>query len=176
MAKSFNVAEETFTGVATGSRVKPMKEEVIISDATEPISGTRKTILLSQFLVQWQAQPLLVANIHAINFVTLGVFKTQIKQLLARVREHEGPLIVAGDFNTWNTNRMNYLKTVFAPLGLTLVDAPNDRFLNLDHVFVRGLKVQTVNRFSHIRSSDHTPLKVNFIFDNSPLEPHENIH
>lgn len=168
LAKSFSHDEGSFTGVATGSRVAPKNEEVIISEPTEPISKTHKTILVSQYYVNWQAEPLMVANIHAINFVPTGKFKTQINQLIARVREHKGPLMVGGDFNTWNAGRMSYLQEMFAPLGLKLVQMRSEGILNLDHVFVRGLKVRSVEKLKHITSSDHTPIRMELEFENFP--------
>ena len=46
---------------------------------------------------------LVTVNLHAINF-TLGTkdFQNQIEQLENAVKKHKGPLIIAGDFNTWS--------------------------------------------------------------------------
>jgi endonuclease/exonuclease/phosphatase (EEP) superfamily protein YafD len=165
MAKSFSVANESYTGVATGSLYQPAYEDVIISQPIEPVSRTHKTVLLSEYFVNWQADTLLVANIHAINFVPTQIFKVQIDQLVERVKDHKGALIIGGDFNTWNAGRMEYLKDVFSKLGLKLVKAPENRYLNLDHVFIRGLSVQSVNKMDEIRSSDHTPMRVDLQFN-----------
>lgn len=165
LAKSFSMSEESYTGVATGSRYVPAKEEVIVSIPTEPVSNTHKTILLSQFFVAFQAEPLLVANIHAINFVGTRDFRIQIQQLLARVQEHRGPLLIGGDFNTWNPLRLSYLKSAFGQMGLKLVYSPKCRLFNLDHIFVRGMSLSRVTNLEHIRSSDHAPMKVELRFD-----------
>lgn len=164
MTKSFQQLDLSYTGVATAARVKPLDEEVLVSSVTEPITETSKTILLSEFTIENSPETLLVANVHGINFVLTETYKIQIRQLLQSLRAHQGPLIVAGDFNTWSAARLTYLQKVFAPLGLAQVIKPSAGFLDLDHIFLRGLKARSVFDLSYIDSSDHAPLMVDLIY------------
>lgn len=165
LAKSFAIEFDNYTGVATGSHTKALREEALVSTVTEPFVGTPKTILLSEYALEDRADTLLVANIHGINFVTTETYKVQIQQLISKIQTHKGPLIVAGDFNTWNIGRMAYLTKAFRLLDLSRVDVPDsgDLFL-LDHIFTRGLKTRFVFNLNHIDSSDHKPLMVDFLF------------
>lgn len=164
LAVSFAVDPGNYTGVATGSKVQPDNEYVIVSNAREPITSTPKTILLSEYFLPNRTGSMLVANIHGINFVTTETFKTQIRQLFEKIRSHQGPLIVAGDFNTWNDGRMSYLIRAFAQLGLKQISTPDSGGLfSLDHIFVRGMKSQFVFNLNHIDSSDHKPLLVDLV-------------
>ncbi len=165
MTKSFQQSDSSYTGVATGASVKPLQEKVIVSNITEPITKTPKTILLSEFAISNSTETLLVANIHGINFVSLESYKIQIHQLFDAIRSHHGPLIVAGDFNTWDPNRLIYLHKTFAPLGLVQVTTPIAGLLDLDHIFLRGLKPRFIFDFSYIHSSDHAPLMADLIYE-----------
>lgn len=166
LAISFELSKNNYTGVATGSVAQPLLEEAIVSDVTEPILHTPKTVLLSEFRLEGREETLLVANIHGINFVTNDDFKIQIRQMLKKIYRHQGPLIIAGDFNTWNEGRTEYLHKALAPLKVRLVQTPDSGGLfNLDHIFVRGFAPRFVFNLNHINSSDHKPLLVDFIFE-----------
>lgn len=173
MAKSFQLLDFNFTGVATAYRVKPLGEEVIVSKVTEPVTETPKTILLSLFAIQNSYDTLLVANVHGINFVGLETYKVQMRQLVEKLHDHQGPMIVAGDFNTWEAARLDFLKELFAPLGLSQINTPIAGVLDLDHVFVRGLKPAFVFDLSHIDSSDHAPLMVDLLFETNKVMMYE---
>lgn len=162
--KSFQRRGGDYTGVATGSKAKAVHEEGLVSTVKEPLLGTSKTILISEFAIEEKSENLMVANIHAINFVTNANFKIHIDQLVSRIAKHQGPLIVAGDFNTWNPGRMNYLNQSLAKLGLGVIEVPRSGFLQLDHIYSRGLRLEGVFDLTHIRSSDHKPLMVDFSF------------
>lgn len=173
LAKSFQMFDFSFTGVATAYRVKPLGEEVIVSNVTEPVTETPKTILLSVFSIAGTYDTLLVANVHGINFVGLESYKIQMRQLADKLRDHQGPMIVAGDFNTWDPARLDYLKKLFAPLGLSRVNTPIAGMLDLDHVFVRGMKAAFVFDLTHIDSSDHAPLMVDLLFETNKVMMYE---
>lgn len=174
MVKSFQRIDLNFTGVATGSRVQPLREEPIVSKVTEPITETPKTALITVYAIENSYDTLMVANIHSINFVGLESYKVQIQQLLEKIQQHKGPLIVAGDFNTWDPARLTYLKKVFVPLGLKHLPTPAAGLLDLDHIFVRGMKANFIFDLSHIDTSDHAPLMIDLLFENNKVMQYEN--
>ena len=57
--------------------------------------------MLQWFPITGTDQQLLVVNVHAINFVMLHTFEAFIKQLISAMKNHHGPILLAGDFNTW---------------------------------------------------------------------------
>lgn len=164
-AKSF-IYEGKATGVVTGAATQPVKTEWLRSPGREPIIKTPKMTLFSEFDLPQRDDNLLVANIHAINFVSNTVFYEHITQVVKHLSSHRGPIIFAGDFNTWNPYRLNYLSQQMTQLGLSPVSYQNDsRKLPLDHVFYRGIKPQTTKILDTIKSSDHYPLVVEFSTD-----------
>lgn len=159
MATSFFMGDSTATGVMTGSTAEPEASAFLRSPDTEPIAGTPKMALLQKFSVEGVSQPLLVVNVHAINFTLTGPFKRQMKQIVKQIKNHTGPVIFAGDFNTWNPWREDALAAAIKSAGLTSIEVPNDsRFLQLDHIFVRGISVKSVQLLDKIDTSDHYPL------------------
>lgn len=164
MAKAFQQSNGSHTGVSTGSKAKPLREEVLLSPSREPLLSTPKTALISEFAIENRPQTLLVANIHAINFVKTSSFIAHIEQVIAKIKNHQGPLILAGDFNTWNPWRMNYLLEAAQNLGLEKLSTPQGGLLELDHVFVKGLSQKATHNLSYIKSSDHSPLLVDLSF------------
>ncbi|RYZ82167.1 MAG: hypothetical protein EOP06_22135 [Proteobacteria bacterium] len=74
--------------------------------------------------------------------------------------------MVAGDFNTWNHDRLLIVHSLLAPLGMHLVMTPdNGGFFHLDHIFARGLFLDKATPLNFVTSSDHKPLLVDFLFE-----------
>ena len=76
---------------------------------------------------------------------------------------HRGPIVLAGDFNTWSDARFDLVREIAGRLGLVEISYADDRrvlFLghHVDHVFVRGLDVVAVN-VGPVKSSDHNPVE-----------------
>lgn len=113
-------------------------------------------------------QSLAVVNIHAVNF-TYGTqeYQLQLKALSDELNKHQGPVIVAGDFNSWSEKRLTVMKNALLSLGLKEVEfAPDHRIrfmtgLPLDHVFYRGLVVRNA-KAPESDASDHNPLLLSF--------------
>ena len=136
----------------------------------EPLLYIPKSSLISYFPIKDLQQTLLVANIHAIN-LTPGIerFSEQLEEIIAILAQHQGPIIFAGDFNTWSKQRMNVLNQLTGGLGLRKVefkDSSPIRFYgqHLDHIFFRGLHL-VQSQAIPVDSSDHYPLMVHFKFD-----------
>ncbi|MBN3491522.1 endonuclease/exonuclease/phosphatase family protein [Vibrio neptunius] len=111
---------------------------------------------------------LAVVNIHAVNF-TYGTdeYQRQLDALVAELNKHSGPIIVAGDFNSWSADRMAVMKSALDKLGVQEVSYhPDNRTqfitgLALDHVFYRGLALIKAEA-PESDASDHNPLEVMF--------------
>ncbi|NRF63512.1 endonuclease/exonuclease/phosphatase family protein [Vibrio coralliilyticus] len=113
-------------------------------------------------------QVLSVVNIHAVNF-TYGTdeYQRQLGTLVDELSKHQGPIIVAGDFNSWSADRMAVMKSALEKLGVREVSYhPDHRTqfitgLPLDHVFYRGLTLIKAEA-PESDASDHNPLEVTF--------------
>lgn len=171
MATSFLVDDYTPTGVMTGSRANPLESHYLRSPDTEPIANTPKMTLVQKFAIEGSSDSLLVINVHAINFVFKPAFTRQIRQIVKRIQNHVGPVLLAGDFNTWSGGRWNVLSEATASVGLKHVSVPSDsRFLQLDHIFLRGIKVKSAALLDDIHTSDHFPLRAEVEIENNVLE------
>ena len=102
---------------------------------------------------------------HAVNFAMgLQGFQQQIHALEELLVEHQGPVIIAGDLNTWSAGRQQLVDTFMQRFALTAVDfAPDLRTTAfgraLDHIYIRGMKPHTAEVIP-VSSSDHNPLRV----------------
>jgi endonuclease/exonuclease/phosphatase (EEP) superfamily protein YafD len=153
------------TGPKTGCRAPALASTWMRSPDYEPIVGTPKASLLTRYAMDDDI--LTVINVHAVNFVPLAKFARQIAQIAGLIGDQSGPLLVGGDFNTWNPGRYRLVMRVMAEAGLhrVPVTAPRRwRHLGqqLDHVFTRGLKLIEARPLAHIVSSDHIPLRMEF--------------
>ena len=152
-------------GVLTASAIKPLFSCGLRT--TEPFIRIPKTSLVSLYPIAGSDKKLLVANLHGINFTLgVGVYGEQIRDLVEIVNQHSGPVIVAGDFNTWSEQRMDVVKNMANQLSMQAVTYKIHNRVRvfgnaLDHVFYRGLEVTSENILK-VTSSDHNPIKVIF--------------
>lgn len=158
------------TGVCTGANVEAIGHQVMPSDSVEPFIGSTKLSLLSYYPVDGVEQSLLVINTHAINFVTTQEFDHELWRLAQVIEKHSGPIIWAGDFNTWSMGRIDHLYMTAEDMGLTAVpfaEAARAHFfgLALDHAFYRGFQLVSSDRLDTISSSDHIPLRFRLRFN-----------
>jgi endonuclease/exonuclease/phosphatase (EEP) superfamily protein YafD len=157
------------TGVLTASKIEP--SFLCTFRNKEPLIRIPKTILITRYPLSGVNQVVMVANVHLINY-TLPVshFQAQLRQLEKILSKHKGPLIVSGDFNTWNDERMAVVDTITSNLDLKAVTfSENYRTTvfghNVDHIYYRGLEL--IKALSvKITSSDHNPLIVKFRLTN----------
>jgi endonuclease/exonuclease/phosphatase (EEP) superfamily protein YafD len=157
--------EDSVTGVMTASRVKPVN--ICGQRTTEPLIRLPKTSLVSYYPIEGVNENLLVANIHGINFTFgLAAYQEQLDNLQQLMKQHTGPIVFAGDFNTWSDERMQIVEQLARSLSLESLDYTNHNrtsvFGNaLDHVFYRGLEPVEHDTW-HVTSSDHNPTRVSF--------------
>jgi endonuclease/exonuclease/phosphatase (EEP) superfamily protein YafD len=163
VAKSFRSGGE-WTGVSTMSRWQPFESVPLRSPGSEPFTGTPKMSLISKYKIA--GTELWIVNLHGLNFdITHGDFKDQIDDVIRKISVHAGPMIFAGDFNTWSKSRMEHLFHRTSELGLTRapLESPMGIFnATLDHIFFRGINIKSTQLRTDIQSSDHLPLEIQF--------------
>jgi endonuclease/exonuclease/phosphatase (EEP) superfamily protein YafD len=158
------------TGVKTGCIAQAVASQMHGSLHREPIVDTQKMLLQTHYPLSGGRQ-LMVLNMHAVNFVPKRKYLAQMDQLAAVIAGHQGPIILAGDFNTWSTLRYASFADVVSNADLLEAQMQRSckiRHLNkhLDHVYYRGLVLQAVESLSHVKSSDHAPIYVTFEQEN----------
>ncbi|MEL6907319.1 MAG: endonuclease/exonuclease/phosphatase family protein [Planctomycetota bacterium] len=171
-------------GVMTLSRVAPSSAHRVRSDERELFVLTPKAALISEYPLD-DGRMLHVVNVHGLNFDPSGrQLARQLEGLRERLAHIEGPLVVCGDFNTWNEARLAAARGVAHDLGLDEVapDVPGGRKghirggrlgralgldprLHLDRLFVRGLTPLRSTWLEQYESSDHAALFAELRFD-----------
>lgn len=159
------VYRDNATGVLTASRKLSDRHCALYTQ--EPLIQLPKSILISIYPIAGSDQSLLVANVHGINF-TLGLesYRQQFKALQAQLQNHRGPIILAGDFNSWQEKRQALLDQLSHDLSLQQVAYKSHKRITvfgnpIDHVYYRGLEIIEASSPS-VTSSDHNPLLVSF--------------
>ncbi|MCF6807209.1 endonuclease/exonuclease/phosphatase family protein [Thiotrichales bacterium 19S9-12] len=154
-------------GLLTASTVESVHSHYVLSQYKEFILRTHKAFLVSLYPLS-SGKKLMLINIHAINFRGLGVYQKELAQLITFASEHDGPLILAGDFNSWRQRRLTLLNQLMEELSLKKVEFESDRLIKrffkapLDHILYRGIKLEYAKVLDCFRLSDHNPMYVEF--------------
>ncbi len=166
-------------GVLTLSRVPPVRIEPVPTQFREFGVTAPKISLVTEYPLP-NGETLLAVNVHLLNFERWSVKKIsrQLQDLKSIMAKHTGPILMAGDFNTWNRKRLDLVKKVTRhvklkevidfPTGRTTGDTKsgfwNDVFgvekdLPLDRVFFFGFDPSAA-RVLRYDTSDHRPILV----------------
>ena len=170
---SFNSAfkhDGVESGVLTASTIQPLTSCGLRT--SEPIIRVPKTALITTYPLTGSAIELMIANIHGIN-ITLGTgsYQKQMDSLQEILRQHTGPIILAGDFNNWTKGRTAIMVELVKTLSLQALsfdDEQRSTFFGdpVDHILYRGLKPVSYEVTS-VFSSDHNPISVTFRLEQS---------
>ena len=156
--------KDLLSGVKTFTKTQP--EWYCGGGVAEPLIQIPKVASVMNFRLE-KGDNLLLINVHLINFEWgISAYQTQLEQLFSFVENHQGPIIMSGDFNAWNERRLNLVNNLMQQYGLGAVTLSQDerlRFLGypLDYIFTRGVKVVSATS-EVVTSSDHNPLLIEF--------------
>lgn len=134
----------------------------------EPLLSLPKSTLISRYPLAGSSETLLVGNIHAVNFsLGMAAFRSQLDRMASILDEHDGPMVVAGDFNSWSRSRTRVLNEILVEarsMRKVAFDDKSPRAIfgsTVDHVYYRGLTV-VASRVLDADTSDHDPIWVQF--------------
>lgn len=159
------------TGVVIGAPVLPTSAAVFVTADVEPLVATPKASIATKYKIEsFSSEPepeLLVVNTHGLNRASFEAFQTQMQELAILVRQHVGPVLWGGDFNTNSRQKRNFLfDLTVTELGMTSVAFdPDKRTVSklsrqpLDWVFIRGLQAEHASSVES-PGSDHSPITV----------------
>lgn len=139
---------------------------------------TPKAALMTSYRLLNRPGHLTVVNVHGLNFDPTGKqLGRQLDELHDAVEQLDGPLLVCGDFNTWNDARFDVVARAMCRLDLAEIapDVPGgrkgragdkriervlglDRRLHLDRLFARGFVQRRAAWLDAFDASDHVPL------------------
>tara|TARA_R110000868_G_scaffold180754_4_gene421437 strand:- start:978 stop:1790 length:813 start_codon:yes stop_codon:yes gene_type:complete len=163
-------------GVATASVARATNTRALRSTVNEFGVVSPKAVLLQTFKIENRKKDLLVVNVHAINFVTNKLFKEHMNQIIKAIKSHTGSVLMAGDFNTWNKERLSYLDKELSRLSITRASLGQGRTRfpdlgrwfgvqlggALDQVYIRDLTIRYSEIHAWSESSDHKPIEIHF--------------
>ena len=156
--------KDLLSGVKTFTQTQP--EWYCGGGVAEPLIQIPKVVSIMSFPLE-KGESLLLINVHLINFEWgISAYQAQLEQIFSLVENHQGPIIMSGDFNAWNEERLNLVNNLMKKYGLDSVALSQDervRFLGypLDYIFTRGVKVVSATSEA-VTSSDHNPLLIEF--------------
>ncbi len=166
-ARSCNIRRKTLCyGVATFSTLPIEVSAPYLSQVRELGVATRKSALLTHH--RMGEERVAVLNLHVVNFVPYRLFEEELERLCAFLRRHERErIVVAGDFNTWNSKRRGRLATAMEREGMERAEPADARQIKrvlgspLDHVYYRNLKLVEARAVA-VPVSDHNPIWAKF--------------
>ena len=166
-------------GVMTLSRVPPVRIEQVPTKYREFGVTAPKVSLVTEYPLP-NGENLLAVNVHLLNFEVWSVknLSHQLEDLKTIMAHHTGPIVMAGDFNTWSKKRLELVRKIARdvklqevtgfPEGRTAGDTQSefwnealgvDKDLPLDRVFYLGFNPTTA-RVLNYETSDHRPILV----------------
>ena len=156
-----------FYGVLTASRVESKHAQAYLSEGRESLIGPYKSLIMSTYTFE-DGSELLILNVHAINFRENQRYHKELERFLTLMLDHDGPMIIAGDFNSWNKRRMQRLHEIREKLGLKAVPFTQEdnvkSFMgnHLDFILYRGVEILDFSVDKDHGLSDHNPLFARF--------------
>ncbi len=163
MATSFLMAGGIPTGVMTGARARAQQVQLFRTRDAEPWTGSPKVSLATTYALPG-GKSLLTIDLHGINFRETAALARQLADLDSLIRAHVGPVIIAGDFNTHIPTRQVLVDEQMKHWGLDkapwkfMLNGPWPAQTPLDHVYSRGLVVESAEFLPKFEGSDHKPL------------------
>ncbi len=153
-------------GLLTASSQPAIEATALPSRAREGVLGPGKGSLITRYRFS-EGRELTVVNLHGINFRASSIYARELDTLKSLLEEKTGPLIVAGDFNSWSATRMRILETFRKDLEMQSVSFPIERIKKfrgypLDHILYRDLLCERSVLPDLPHDSDHNPLLVEF--------------
>lgn len=166
-------------GVLTLSRVPPHRIKPVPTKYREFDVTAPKVSLVTEYPLA-NGETLLALNVHLLNFEiwSLEKIRHQLEDLKTIVARHQGPIVMAGDFNTWSQAKLDLVKEITGevqlkevtdfPKGRTTGDTGSvfwndvlgvERDLPLDRVFLSGF-IPIAARVLKYDTSDHKPILV----------------
>ncbi|MDX1808821.1 MAG: endonuclease/exonuclease/phosphatase family protein [Sulfurospirillaceae bacterium] len=150
-------------GVLSAFKIHCEDNLALLSKRREFRYLTHKSSLITTHKLN-NSQKLLIVHVHAINFVKNSDFYNEIDYIKTNILSHKGAMILAGDFNTWNSKRSAYLREMTNELSLKEIIFEDDKHRkkfftqHLDHIFYRGFNLLEAKVLNSKNISDHNPI------------------
>jgi endonuclease/exonuclease/phosphatase (EEP) superfamily protein YafD len=161
-AASYERIDGLRDGVMTISRAPFIQSSTqrIVCKYPEPIFNTPKVALIQKIPLD-ELTEVLVVNIHATLVRSVAGAIDEINHIIGLLPNHTGPIIFAGDFNTFSLRYLRAIEKKLGTIGLDrviIVKDPRPKTQALDQIFVRGFEIVRASVEISYFNSDHFPL------------------
>lgn len=162
------------TGVTTASTVKASEVDWQRSYYLEPLIKTPKMTLFTSYKIAGMQKELLVGNIHGINFVRAYKLRHMLDKAAEVIKKHNGPVLFAGDFNTWTSTKLANMNAVFKSLKMKKIQFKNDIRKTIfgkiiDFAWIKNLSVLE-SAVPNVKGSDHKPMTFKLKVTSEPIQ------
>lgn len=133
----------------------------ILCLAPEPVLNTTKATLVSTYKIENTDKLLCVVNIHATLIRRPAMAVRELEQVLSYIAQHSGPILFAGDFNTFSKAYITEVDRVLSSIGLSRViieGDPRTTTTALDQIYIRDIEVLHAKVDTTFQHSDHFPI------------------
>ena len=166
-AVSYERADGFKEGVLTCCRAPLSTDPLRVRSLShEPVFKTPKVALISSYPLGKTAQ-LTVVNIHALLIRTPNKALLELEHVVSELQRNpdllKGPVIFAGDFNTFTKQYFSKIETYLGLVGFEHVKIDGDIRKGagfLDHIFIKDLEILSSCVEDSMISSDHFPIYV----------------
>lgn len=136
--------ESSNYGSATFSSVEPMSTTVRMTENPDQIYELYMPLIATTYPLQGGSDRLLVVHFHNASIVGSVTQLDLLNKAERLIEAHRGPVLFAGDFNTWTTDKLNnvYALAQRQEMSKIYFDSPYETPLGqrqVDHAFIRGL-------------------------------------
>lgn len=149
-------------GVMTVATATPEEgAQRILCETPEPLLKTTKATLVTTYKVNGVDSQLCVVNTHATLIRRPSTAVKEIQRVIECIAGHSGPLIYAGDFNTFSKTYINEVDRAMSSIGLKRVmieGDPRSVTTALDQIYVRDIEVISAKVDTTFTHSDHFPI------------------
>jgi endonuclease/exonuclease/phosphatase family metal-dependent hydrolase len=163
-AGSYVRSDQLRDGVVTASRSKFSAQKLrIICKHPEPVFKTPKIAFASWHPIPSKDTSLMLVNLHATLVRGAKRAADEMKSLLEALPPHRGPAVLCGDFNTFTKIHFQTVAKILRDYGfehVPIINDPRKPTGNLDHAFLRGLRLESAQILTTVQSSDHFPLLI----------------
>lgn len=163
-----SVDGDALAGVKTGCTVASNKQIQHVLQQSEVDKGSSGVLLETHYALGTSSQTLMVLNMLATDGLPVSQCLEQFEQLCHCIEQHNGPIIVGGCFDSWSTDRLAKFQQYAAKAALfeasmTRQGSVERLTKHLDHVFFRGMSLQSVESMPQMQSTDYSPIIAKFI-------------
>ena len=161
---------EVCVGVNTGCVVAAEKHVQHESNQEQNVEMAQYVLLETHYALAASNHTLMVLNLCAIQDASGEEQLLSFEPLKQTLTQHEGAIIVAGEFDAWSQNALTdfqqcMIEAELFNASMTRSNKEQQTSNQLGHVFYRGLNLHSVESLPTKQSAVHAPITASFVIE-----------